>query len=311
MATEKNATAELATIAAPDETALIAVTQLPIITERLRDVKTAVEATVEEAKSMVATADTIQAVKARRADLNKQFTELETQRKAVKAQIMEPYNRFEAVYKECISEPFRDADLSLKATVDEFEGAIKKRALDRLESYYRELCSMEGIDWLAFPQAMRMSGVKITLADCKTREPRKAMEALANFVSKIGLGLDQIRKMADSAEIMVEFRKTLDAGTAVATVQERKREMERTAAEEEARKEEEARRQEMIAKVRAYTPPTATPEAAPAPIGEDASFPPMIGFKIYFKTAAEYQTVRPILVQLRDTLKREGIQYGK
>ena len=47
--------------------AQITVTQLPIIEERLRDVKAAVEATVAEAKSMVATADTVQAVTARRA----------------------------------------------------------------------------------------------------------------------------------------------------------------------------------------------------------------------------------------------------
>lgn len=312
---ETQVTVEDAPEAAPAATDLvtmaqITVTQLPIIEERLRDVKAAVEATVAEAKSLVATADTVQAVKARRAELNKQFSEIENQRKQIKQQIAAPYQRFEEVYKECIAGPFREADAALKATVDSFENDLKKKALDRLEAYYYELCALEDIDWLPFADAMTKSGIKISMEDCKKKEPRKAMDALAEFTSKIGLGLDSVRQMDDSAEILVEFKKTLDAGQAAAAVQDRKRKVREEAAQEERRKESdfERRRQEQLAKLEAVTP-----AAAPQPVPEPtpAKFPPAIGFKIYFETAEQYQKVLPILKDLKNTLITEGIKYGK
>lgn len=295
--------------------AQITVTQLPIIEERLRDVKEAVEATVAEAKTMVATADTVQAVKARRAELNRQFDEIEKQRKTIKKQISAPYEQFEVVYRECIAGPFREADAALKDTVDSFEDSLKKKALDRLKAYYEELCALENIDWIPFDEALERGGVKISLADCKTKEPRKAMDAIAKFTSTIALGLDQVRQMEDSAEIMVEFKRCLDAGQAAATVHERKRRIREAAEQEEQRKASdfEARRQEALKKLEAITP-TAAPEPIQEPVrsvAAPAAFPMAIGFKIYFDTAEQYQKVLPVLRQLKEILNTEGIRYGK
>ena len=107
--------------------ALIEVRQLPVIAERLRQVKDQVEAMTSEASSLVCTAETVQAVKQKRADLRKQFDELETQRKAVKAAVMGPYEEFLKVYDECISAPFRIADNKLKEQIDGFENELKAR----------------------------------------------------------------------------------------------------------------------------------------------------------------------------------------
>lgn len=156
-----------------EATDLIAVTQLPIIEERLRDVKATVEAAVAEAKSMVATEETIQAVKNRRSELNKQFDALEEKRKAVKAQIMEPYNRFEAVYKECITIPFGEAEKSLKATVDGFQNDLKDKTISKLKAYYDELCGVEGIDWLPFMRAMQFGNIKVGVGT-RRRTPRRS-----------------------------------------------------------------------------------------------------------------------------------------
>lgn len=289
--------------------AQITVTQLPVIEERLRDVKAAVEATVAEAKSLVATADTVQAVKARRAELNKQFNAIEDQRKAIKEQIAAPYQRFEKVYRECIAGPFKEADAALKATVDDFQNAVKKVALDKLESYYYELCALDQIDWLTFQDALVKSNIKISMEDCKKKEPRKAMDELAAFTSKIGLGLDSVRQMDDSAEIMVEFKKCLDAGQAAAIVQERKRKVREAAEAENRRKEEAARQQEMVAKVEAAAPapaPVAAPTAAPTPVADPTQAErvfPEFQFTVYNCTRSQ-------LIKIRDYLKQEGIQYA-
>ena len=300
-----------------DSKTLIAVTQLPIIEERLRDYKTEIEAAVSEAKSMVATADTIQAVKAKRAELRKQFEDLDKRRIAVKSMILEPYERFNKVYDECVKRPFADADATLKATVDGFEGELKAAAYEKLKANYDEHCQLEGIDWLPFDEAMRRSGVKIGMADTKTKTTRKAMDALAEFISKVALGMEAVRKMDDSAEIMVEFKKCLDAGQAAAIVAERKRKIQESAEAENRRKEEAARQQEMVAKVEAAAPtpaPVAAPTAVQAPelmTDRPTGYWKKMSFTIYFRNPGEYEKVLPALRQLKEILKQEEIQYGK
>lgn len=320
-AADRAATAPIA-----DSKTLIAVTQLPIIEERLRDYKAEIEATVAEAKSMVATAETVQAVKAKRAELRKQFDDLEKRRIAVKSLILEPYERFNKVYDECVRKPFSDADTTLKATVDGFEGELKAAALEKLKNNFDEHCRLEGIDWLSFDTALSRSGVKVGMADAKTKEPRKAMDALAEYVSKIALGLDQIRKMEDSAEILVEYKKCLDVGQAASVVQERKRKIREAAEAESRRKEEAARQREMLERVRAAAPapvpppapaqdvtptPVPPPSVSPVPPAAPETYWNKVSFSIYFQSPEEFQKVRPMLSQLKELLIKEGIRYGK
>lgn len=297
-----------------EEKSLIVVTQLPIIEERLREVKAEVETIVDEAKSLIATADTVQAVKNRRAELNKQFEALETQRKAVKRQIMDPYERFNAVYEECVAGPFRAADKTLKATIDEFESELKAAALDRLKSYYVELCESERIDWIPFERALSLAGIRLTLADTKTREPKKKMDELAHFVAVVATDMDQIRKMDDSADIMAEYKITLDTGRAVANVQDRRRRAQAEREAAEARREEDARRAEAIAKVEAaaQTGAVAAPIPVQTPPGPESAgkpFPPKLAFTLYFDSPQQFQAVKPVLLQLRDIMRKEGIRY--
>lgn len=291
-----------------DATSLIAVTQLPVIEERLREVKATVEAAVAEAKSLVATEDTIQAVKTRRAELNKQFEALEKQRKAVKEQIMAPYNQFEKVYKECISGPFTDADKSLKATVDSFQNEVKEKTMQKLKDYYAELCAAERIDWLPFMRAMEIGNIKVGMTDAKKSNPQALKDKLANVVATVAVAISDIQKMDDSAEIMAEYKITLDVGKAVANVQERKRKVQEEKEAAEKRKEWEQKRQEAIAKVEAAVPKP-TPIEAPVAVAAPKPLNKSMSFKIYFKTVEEYEKVKPILKQLKDTLIREGIQY--
>lgn len=107
---------------------LIKVVQLPVIEEQLRSMKEAVDKRVEEALSLVCTEETIQTVKSARAELNKEFQALEEQRKEVKKAVLGPYERFEAVYKECVSDAFKTADAALKGKVEATEREINSAA---------------------------------------------------------------------------------------------------------------------------------------------------------------------------------------
>ena len=67
-----------------DSQELIVVKQLPLIEEHLKELSAEINEKVESAKSLICTEETVKEVKQVRADLNKDFKELETQRKLVK-----------------------------------------------------------------------------------------------------------------------------------------------------------------------------------------------------------------------------------
>ncbi len=228
-----------------EETALIRVTQLPQIEERLRDFKDAVIQRTEEAKSLVCTEETIAAVKRYRSDLRKAFEELEDQRKQVKAAIFAPYDRFEAVYKECVADAFKSADAALKGKIDETEGEIKKRCEDGLREYFDELCATHGLDWLTFERA----GVKVDMASAKQKTPKKLREQLKEFVESVDMDCEAIANAQYADEVMAEYKRCLRYSEAVATVQARHQRMEQERAALEARTVQKATESEAVRKV--------------------------------------------------------------
>lgn len=77
--------------------------QLPIIEERLRDVKAKIEQRTSAVMALAVTEETRTDVKKIRTEVRKELEGYEAQRMAVKKAIMTPYEQFEAVYKECLS----------------------------------------------------------------------------------------------------------------------------------------------------------------------------------------------------------------
>lgn len=234
-----------------EEKALIRVTQLPQIEERLRDFKEAVTQRTEEAKSLVCTEESLAFVKQYRSDLRREFDELEAQRKQVKAAIFAPYDRFEAVYKECVADAFKAADAALKGKIDETEGEIKKRCEDSLREYFDELCAAHGLDWLEF----EMSGVKVDMASAKQKTPKKLREQLAYFAVGVGRDVDAIADMEFADEILTEYKTRLDFVNAIGTVNNRHKRMEEERAALEARAAQKAAEAEVVRKVEVIAPP--------------------------------------------------------
>ena len=79
---------------------LIIVKQLPKIEEHLKELSAEVGKKVEDAKSLICTEENVKTIKQVRADLNKEFKEVEQQRKAVKEQVLAPYMKKEQEVKE-------------------------------------------------------------------------------------------------------------------------------------------------------------------------------------------------------------------
>ena len=237
---------------------LIIVKQLPEIEEHLRAFKTEIDGKVEEALALVCTEETLQTVKKVRAELNAQFKELEAQRIAVKKQILAPYDAFEAVYKECVSDAFKKGDAELKANIDRVESGLKEQKLEAVEGYFGELCEAEGIDYLSFDDL----GIKITLSV----SDKKLKEETKEKVLKIKSDIEMIRTQEHADEITVEYRKNgYDVSQAILLVNDRHRRME----EEKKRAESDAERREKEAEAEQKVAEAAG-NAAPVTVEEEA-----------------------------------------
>ena len=199
---------------------LMKVTQLPVIEEHLRSRKEQTEQRVAEAMSLVCTDETLTSVKNIRAEMNREFADAETQRKAIKSAIMEKYDSFESVYRECIADPYKRADADLKAKIDATESEIKSRCEEMLLGYFRELCAVNEIDFLSFGQ----TGVKVDMASARAKTPKKLMEQIKLKVDGVAQDMKTIGTMGENApEIMVEHKNNLDLSLAISVVNERHR----------------------------------------------------------------------------------------
>ena len=202
------------------DNSLMKVTQLPVIEEHLRSRKEQTEQRVAEAMSLVCTDETLTSVKNIRAEMNREFADAETQRKAIKAAIMEKYDSFESVYRECIADPYKRADADLKAKIDATESEIKSRCEEMLLGYFQELCAVNEVDFLSFGQ----TGVKVDMASARAKTPKKLMEQIKLKVDGVAQDMKTIGTMGENApEIMVEYKNNLDLSLAISVVNERHR----------------------------------------------------------------------------------------
>lgn len=200
-------------------------TQPPIIAENLDSVRQNLETILAEVSTLPQNDDSLKYVKQIRANLSKDFEQMEIQRKAVKKQVMEPYELANQKYTEYISGPYKEADSHLKKWVDGYQDCLKQKCEDTLREYFDELCQANGIDFIAFGRC----GVVVDMAMARQKEPRKAMEQIYNTVMKVRSDMDAILNMEDAAEIMAAYRRNPSLSEIVVAINEQKRDRERMA----------------------------------------------------------------------------------
>lgn len=205
---------------------LIIVRQLPEIEEHLKELSEEIEQKVENAKSLVCTEESIKTIKQVRADLNREFKELETQRKNVKEQILAPYMKFEDIYKVYISDKYKGADIELKNKVDSVENELKKQKENEIKDYFEEYKLANNIDFVDFKQ----TNINVTL----TASKKSLKEQVKKFIDEIVDDLKLIETQECKEEILVEYKQSLNVSRAIQEVANRHKLLE----EEKKRKEE-------------------------------------------------------------------------
>ena len=252
---------------------IITVQQLPVIVyERLESVGQEIDkriAALDLDKQLV-TEDTKKAVKDTRAMLNKELKDFEEQRKRIKEQIIAPYEAFEKAYNSFIKVKYDTADGILKVKIDEFDKRLKADKEARIRAYFTELCQANNIDFLPFERL----GLKIGLSDSD-----KSLKDIVNTnIDNVVKSLEFIESLTDpdeyKAEILADYKQTLDVTTAIRNAQYRKQQREaelqrieaQRAAAEQARLAAEARAKEAA--------PLQEPEEVPPPAIQEAPAPP-------------------------------------
>lgn len=231
-------------------------TQPPIISENLDSVRQNLETLLAEVSALPQNDDSLKYVKQVRANLSKDFEQMEVQRKAVKKQVLEPYDLANQKYTEYISGPYKEADSKLKKWVDDYQNGIKQKCEAALREYFDELCQANGIDFLTFGYC----GVAVDMAMARQKEPRKAMEQIYNTVMNVRSDMDAILKMEDAEDIMAAYRRNPSLSDVVVAINEKKQDRERMARF----LEDQRRQQEQKSQARAAMMEVA-PESIPEP----------------------------------------------
>lgn len=273
------------------EQGIIKVTQLPIIEENLRKLKEETEKKAELAEQMVCTDDTRKTVKATRADLAKEYKELETMRKQVKEQIEKPYKDFLTVYNECVAEPYKKADKALKDKIDSVERALKDEKKEKVKVYAEELKTAYALSWLKTEVILP----NVTLSDSLS----KLRQIIADKLERVSLDCKCIAEITDSnesAEVLAEYKKTLNLAQARLTVSQRKREIEEARADAEGTAEQEQVIEEATERVEQVE------ETLPPPVVEQPEE------KQYRMRFTVYGTISQ-LKELKNFMNERGIQY--
>ena len=281
-------------------TEIIVVKQLPVIVEQLAQVKEQVIQRVELTTSLVCTDDTVKEVKKARAELNNEFKSWEEKRKEVKNAVMTPYEKFEAVYKDCISDTYKKADAELKDKINAVENELKEKKLLETKEYFEEYAQSTGIDFVKFEQA----GINITLGASK----KSLKEQAKNYIDKIVDDLKLIDTQEYKTEILVEYKRTLNASAAIMSVTERMKAIEA----EKQRQEEAARRkaeeEKRIAEIEAIAPvPEPVQElSAPVEVTKPEYLTPEQEFTLRFEVTATKQKLK----ELKTFLDQGGYKYN-
>lgn len=249
-------------------TDIIQLKQLPIIEEQLHQIKEQVTAATNEALSLVCTDETVKTVKQKRADLNKAFAAFEERRKEIKAEILAPYDAFEKVYRDCVTEPFKTADTELAGKIADVENGLKDEKAAALAEYFNEYRNSIGLS--EEDATLYKARINVTLSASLKSLKDKATAYLDQTLED--LQMIDLQEYRD--EILSEYRKTGNAAQSITIVNQRHKEIEEERRRAEERKAAEEARAAAAAKVEEAIAGTAA-EAAAAP--QAAFMPPIEG----------------------------------
>ena len=291
---------------------LITVEQLPIITEQLKAFKTEIDARVQHILSLEVTEDNLKVVKSELAEIRKFQTELENRRKEVKNQVLNPYTEFEQIYNEIAKKPLAEAVNKVSSQVKSGEQKLKDEKEEKVKVYFKEYAENLGIDFVKYEDVKCNVTLSVTL--------KKLKEQVKSYLDKTMDDLKLIALQEHKAEILFEYKRSLNVSQAITTVSERFKAIE---AEKQRELQEQAERQkaeENEAVNEAAFEPFASnvPQEIEAPAEElqqnDLPLTQSEQEKVYplkFTVYGTKEQLTEFAAHIKSYLEERGMKYGK
>jgi hypothetical protein len=287
------------------ESSLIQVKQIPVIIENLKSVKSVIEKKVNSACEMVCTDENYKEIKKLRSELNKEFSEFESRRKAVKSEIITPYEAFETVYKDCVTNPYKKADSALKGKINATEQELKRVKYEKSMSYFEEYKKSLGIDFVTYEQVNLNITMSVSL--------KKLKETIKTFLDKVMDDLKLIAIQEHKDEILYEYKQSLNVSGAITAVTNRYKTIEAEKARAEAEKaEREKTEQVMKDTIAEYEPFVANVPEEVAPPVEEISEQPQQDEKVLslsFKVYGTKSQLKDFALTVKQLISERGLRY--
>ena len=264
---------------------LIILEQLPIIKCQLEQLSVVIKDKVQKATCLVVNEDTVKEVKQIRAELNKEFNELETQRKQVKQAIMLKYDEFEDIYKENVSNLYKDADATLKEKIDEVENNLRAEKEDELRAFAEEWFISKGIEHIV---TFENIGLNITLS----ASMKSLKDQIIEFCEKVFNDIKLIEMEEYKDEIMFEYKNCLDFAKSKMLVVNRHSAIDTIKAQQEVKQEQIKQEEQIVEQVEEITAPTLVKEEQEE-----------------LECTFTIRTTKENIIELKNWLKERNIKY--
>jgi len=226
---------ELIEVETLDVSKAVEVTQKPIIAYKMLEI---ISKNVGDKiqslniESLEPTDDNLSLIKRTRADLTKDFNDLENQRKMVKEIIMKDYNLFEDDYKKLISSLFKNADDQLKNLASTVDDKILSVKIDGIKEYFNEENTFEFINFDDL-------GLKII----KSKSDKSIKTEIDEYLANIKMSISTIETLPNKERVLAKFQMSRDLNRSISETNiEIQREEQIKAQNEERERQAEERR---------------------------------------------------------------------
>ena len=194
---------------------------VPVINQQItktgKEIKKRLEALNIDA--MEATDENSSLIKKTKADLNKEIKLYDSQMKMVKDKMLEPYERIFPAYKSEIKDEINKWVDALSNKSIQIDSAKLEKKENELKDYFVELCLSEDVDFITFDKYKEVNNVKILLSTTI----KKYREQLNEYIQNVKTNIQLISEQDYEAEILAEYKQSLNCSGAILTVKNRKR----------------------------------------------------------------------------------------
>ena len=265
---------------------LIILEQLPKIKYQLEQLSIEIKEKVDRVNNLIVNEDTIKETKKLRAELNKEFNDLEMQRKTVKQAIMSKYDEFEEIYKENVSILYKNADNQLKEKIDVIEDEQKKKKEEILRDFfkqYQENLHLENI--------IKFEDAKLNITISASEKFLK--DEIVCFCTKISEDIKAISLEENKEEILLEYKNNgFDYTRAKLTLLERKKQLEQLKQQQEQKEEIIKQEEQVVEKVEEIITPKE-----------------MLEDEDILEVTFTIKSTKEKIIKLKDYMKELGIDY--